>query len=218
MDVIILAAGKGSRMEVNLPKSLVVIRGKPIISHRLDYLLKFKEINKIIIETCYKQEEIINYIKSNYNSPKIVFSTEDELTGPYGTAGGVKNALLKSSSEFVLVTNCDDITDIDISRLSEVKENTICIAHPRLRFGRVKEEKGYASFEEKPLLADWVSCGWYIFNKKQIFSILPDRGSLEYDIFPKIKLRVYKHNGFWKTMNNQKEVSEFETSLKFQKS
>ena len=49
VDAIILAGGKGSRMEDNLPKALVEARGKPIVSHQIDYLSKFREINKIIL-------------------------------------------------------------------------------------------------------------------------------------------------------------------------
>jgi len=43
-----------------------------------------------------------------------------------------------------------------------------------------------------------------------MLKILPDKGMLEYDVFPKIRLRLYKHKGFWKTFNTQKDVEEFE--------
>ena len=43
-----------------------------------------------------------------------------------------------------------------------------------------------------------------------MLKILPDKGMLEYDIFPKIKLRLFKHEGFWKPLNTRKDVEEFE--------
>ncbi|MBW2976948.1 nucleotidyltransferase family protein [Candidatus Woesearchaeota archaeon] len=206
MDAVIIAGGKGNRMEGYLPKALVVAKGKPILSYQINYLLK-SGIKKIVLALGYKAEEVVRYVKSNYPNAKIDYTVEKELLG---TAGGLKLALQKTESEYVVVLNCDDITDMPISKLGERKENTICIAHPRLQFGRIKEKDGYAVFEEKPMLEDWVSCGWYLFNKKQMLEILPDKGMLEYDVFPKVKLRLFKHEGFWKTLNTKKDVLEFE--------
>lgn len=207
MDAIILAGGKGSRMEDNLPKALVMARGKPVLSFQLDYLLKSEKIDKIILAIGYQADKIIEYVNSHYPSAPIDFSVEKKLLG---TGGAIKKALAKTNSDYVLILNCDDITDIDISKLAKLKENTICVAHPQLPFGRVMEKNGYAQFEEKPILDDWVSCGWYIFKRDELLSYLPEEGSLEYEVFPKIKLRLYKHQGFWKTLNTKKDVNEFE--------
>jgi len=86
------------------------------------------------------------------------------------------------------------------------------VAHPQLPFGRILEKSGYAIFEEKPILKDWVSCGWYLLNRSEMLKILPDKGMLEYDVFPKIKLRLFKHEGFWRPLNTRKDVDEFEES------
>ena len=152
-------------------------------------------------------KETVQALSKELNSGKIDFTIEKKLLG---TAGAVKLALQKCGSEFVIVLNCDDLTDIGIKKLEEKRENTICVAHPSLHFGRVAEKNGYAVFEEKPMLNDWVSCGWYLLNRKEMLKVLPDKGMLEYDVFPKIKLRIYKHEGFWKTFNTQKDVEEFE--------
>lgn len=206
MDAVIIAGGEGKRMGSNIPKALIKAKGKPILSWQIDYLIK-SGIDKIILAIGHKAEDIVNYVNDNYSGKHIDFTIEKKLLG---TAGAVKLALQKCGSEFVVVLNCDDLTDINIKKLEEKMENTICVAHPSLHFGRVSEKNGYAVFEEKPLLSDWVSCGWYLLNRKEMLKILPDKGMLEYDIFPKIKLRLYKHEGFWKTFNTQKDVDEFE--------
>lgn len=206
MDAVIIAGGKGQRMEALIPKALVVVKGKPLVSHQIDFLFK-SGIKKIVLALGFKAEQVIDYIKSHYPNANIDYTVEKKLLG---TAGGIKLALQKSDADYVVVLNCDDITDMDILKLQKLKENTICIAHPQLQFGRITEKKGYAVFEEKPMLDIWVSCGWYFFNRKEILKHLPDKGSLEYDVFPKIKLRVYKHEGFWKTVNTKKDVTEFE--------
>jgi NDP-sugar pyrophosphorylase family protein len=208
MDVIILAGGKGNRMEDVLPKPLVKVRDKSILAHQLDYFLKSKLISKIILSLGYKADDIVAYLKVNYPTQNIDFTIETE---PLGTAGALKQALLKAATDYAICLNCDDITDIDLNSLGRLTENTICVAHPQLPFGRVKEENGWAVFEEKPMLEDWVSCGWYLFDRVKLLELLPDKGSLEYDVFPKIKLRLYKHQGFWQPLNNKKDLIEFET-------
>ena len=209
MDAIILAGGKGNRMEYDLPKPLVQVRGKSILVHQLDYLTKFKEIDRIILSLGHRADEIIDFIKKDYSAFKIPieFSVEKE---PIGTGGAIKLALKNlAQSEFVLVLNCDDITDINISDFCTRNENTICVAHPRLPFGLVEEKNGFAMFREKPVLEEWVNIGWYLFNKNELLEALPDAGSLEYDVFPKINLRIYKHTGFWRTLNTKKDILEF---------
>jgi len=207
MDAIILAGGKGNRMEDVLPKPLVRVKDKTILAYQLDYLLNSKKINKIVLSLGYKADEIIDYVKINYPDHSIDFAVENK---PLGTAGAFKLALLKTGSDFVLGLNCDDITDINLESLKNYACNTICVAHPRLPFGLIKEKDGYASFEEKPMLADWVSCGWYFFNRGELLPLLPDKGSLEYDVFPKLKLKLFKHEGFWRPLNTKKDLIEFE--------
>lgn len=205
MDAVIIAGGEGKRMGSELPKALIEAKGKPLLAWQIDYLLN-SGIEKIVLAIGHKAESIVDYTMNNYSGKQVDFTIEKKLLG---TAGAIKLALQKCSSEFVVVLNCDDLTDINMKKLEEKKENTICVAHPSLHFGRVAERNGYAVFEEKPVLKDWVSCGWYLLNRKEMLKILPDRGMLEYDIFPKIKLRLFKHVGFWKTFNTKKDVEEF---------
>ncbi len=205
MDAILLIGGKGQRMENPLPKPLVLARGKPILDWQLDYFIPHAD--KIILSIGYGANEIITHVNQKYGNKKIEFAVEKD---PLGTAGGLKLAMKKTSSEFVLALNGDDITDIPFSAMQEKKEHTIFVAHPRLPFGLIKEKKGYATFVEKPVLDEWVSCGWYVFNRRELLEKLPKKGSLEYDVFPKIKLRVHKHEGFWKALNSPKDIAEFE--------
>jgi len=208
MNAIILAGGKGSRMPDKTPKPLVTIRDKSILAWQLHFLLRYKEISKIIVSLGYRADEISDFIKVNYKNKPVEIVIEES---PRGTAGGLKLAIKKSTDQKLLVINCDDITDTDIGKLDKLNENTICVAHPSLPFGLVREVDGYAQFEEKPTLTEWVSYGWYLLMKDSIESILPDEGMLEYDVFPKMKLHLHKHDGFWQPLNTRKDVDLFET-------
>ena len=68
----ILAGGKGSRMNSDIPKQFIELDGKPIIIHTIEKFLKVEEIDKIIISVV---EEYIDYTKdliSNYlNTDKV---------------------------------------------------------------------------------------------------------------------------------------------------
>ena len=207
MDAIILAGGKGSRMEDALPKPLVSIKERPLISYQINFLAD--KVDRIILALGYKAGEVVGFIQSEYPQYNIDFSVENKALG---TGGAIKKALRMATSDRVLILNCDDLTDIDISELEKEKDNLICVTHPQLPFGLVKDDKGYASFEEKPTLEDWVSCGWYVFNKEEMLKLLPDVGSVEYEVFPKAKLKLYKHEGYWKALNTKKDVDEMEKS------
>ena len=205
MDAIILAGGKGQRMSQEVPKPLVLARGKTIIERQIEYLLPHAE--KIIISLGHRAGEIEAFVQERFPEKNITFTVEKE---PRGTGGGLRLAMQQSHAEKVVVVNCDDITDISLQELQAKNEHTICVAHPRLPFGLVKEKNGFAIFEEKPLLKEWVSCGWYVFMREQLMPLLPEKGSLEYEVFPRIRLRLHHHEGFWKPLNTPKDLDEYE--------
>lgn len=68
MKAIILAGGKGKRMapfESNLPKSLVSVKGKPLLQYIIDSLIEL-DITKIIFLTGYKSEKIQDFLNKEY--------------------------------------------------------------------------------------------------------------------------------------------------------
>ena len=71
MKALILAAGLGSRLKnktESLPKALVNVSGKPILSYQIDALLD-NNISDIVIVLGKEKQKIIDYINLNY--PKI---------------------------------------------------------------------------------------------------------------------------------------------------
>jgi NDP-sugar pyrophosphorylase family protein len=88
MDVLILAAGLGTRMEEltkDLPKPLLLVQGKPLFEYALD-LIQPLPTNKIYVNTHYHLQNLFeSYIKKNYENIQI--SWEPEILG---TGGGIK--------------------------------------------------------------------------------------------------------------------------------
>ena len=100
MDVLILAAGLGTRMgdlTKDLPKPLLPVKGKPLIDYALN-LIEPLQTKNIFVNTHYHADLIQSYISNNYENIKISF--EPEILG---TGGGIKK--IHQNDLFVLNTD-----------------------------------------------------------------------------------------------------------------
>lgn len=201
-----LAGGKGTRMGNETPKILTKIDNNTILDYQLRYFRSYTWINKIILSLGHRADEIISYVNKNYPDFNITFSIEKE---PLGTGGGTKKALEYSDGKTILLVNGDNIIFMDLNKLRDIKYNAILVSKRRSPFARVIEDDGYAKFEEKPLLPHWTSCGWYVFRKDSVLKYLPDKGSIEYDTIPKMRIRLFKHKWPVYSLNSKKDIDEF---------
>jgi NDP-sugar pyrophosphorylase family protein len=102
MDVLILAAGLGPRMEdltKDLPKPLLPVKGKPLIDYAFD-LIKPLQMENTFVNTHYHADLIQSHVIKNYENIKISF--EPEILG---TGGGIK----KIHQNDLLVLNTDNL-------------------------------------------------------------------------------------------------------------
>ena len=102
MDVLILAAGLGTRMEdltKDLPKPLLPVKGKPLIDYAFNLIEPLKTEN-IFVNTHYHADLIQSHISKNYENIKISFEIEI-----LGTGGGIK----KIHQNDLLVLNTDNL-------------------------------------------------------------------------------------------------------------
>lgn len=113
MKAMILAAGFGKRLghlTQSTPKPLIKVKGQPLIKYHLSKLLA-ADYSQIIINTHYLSDEIIRYVKNEFdNDPRIIFSIEKEILG---TGGGIKKALHHLGNDDFLVLNSDIYSDLD---------------------------------------------------------------------------------------------------------
>ncbi|MEW9080476.1 2-C-methyl-D-erythritol 4-phosphate cytidylyltransferase [Terrisporobacter glycolicus] len=85
-SVVIVSAGKGSRMKADINKQFLKIRGKEVIAHTIDKFYKNKNIGEIIIviredEEEFFQKNIIN--KYGYRNIKVALGGKERQDSVY---------------------------------------------------------------------------------------------------------------------------------------
>jgi NDP-sugar pyrophosphorylase family protein len=102
LQAVILAGGKGTRLKPltdNLPKPMVLVRGKPFLEHLIIFL-KQQGFKNFLILSGYRAEQIEAYFKNGKALDiKIKYSREKKLLG---TAGALKKAARLLEKEFIL--------------------------------------------------------------------------------------------------------------------
>ena len=194
MDVIILAGGKGTRLQSvvsDVPKPMAPVNGKPFSYYLLQHLTQY-DIRNIILSIGYKGDIIKGYFGDQFGEIPIIYAEE---TQPLGTGGGIKFASQYSKEENIVVLNGDTWFPIPLSTLWDfhIKEKgLLSIALKELedfdRYGTVELNNCTIShfLEKKSTKKGLINGGIYILNK-QLFqnSPLSDSFSFESDILEK---------------------------------
>ena len=174
MKVIVLAGGKGTRMDPwtqFIPKCLLSINGKPVSRHIVEKLWKGGNKNIVL---CFNRQ-FRQHFRHEFRDMDIEFSITDR---PMGTAGEVYHALKNfPTTDDFMVVYADDLTALDYNNMlgEHIVNNAIATIavtnNVPIDVGIVKTERGHAvDFKEKPLIKDlgledsYVWIGTAIFN------------------------------------------------------
>lgn len=180
-DIIILAAGKGTRMQSKLPKVLHSLAGKPLLSHVLA-AAKTVHNAKTIVVTGFGAEQV----ESTIGNAADVFVTQPEQLG---TAHAVQCALphiRENSKVLILYGDVPLIASQTISKmLDTVTDNqmgllTVTLDNPS-GYGRIIRDTGNnisAIIEQKDATTEQlkvteVNTGVMALGSKQLMSWLP---------------------------------------------
>mgnify|MGYP003553014126 FL=1 len=117
MEVIILCAGRGTRMAPltdTVPKPMLSVLDKNLIEWKLHSLPE--GVNHIILIVGYLEEKVRNYFGSSWNGIPITYLKQEELNGTGGAVLLAKDAVNKKA----LILMGDDIYEpSDLKKLSE---------------------------------------------------------------------------------------------------
>ncbi|MEM3781594.1 MAG: nucleotidyltransferase family protein [Candidatus Micrarchaeaceae archaeon] len=222
MQAALLVGGstvKSNLLDSSVPRSLLLISGKPLIDWQLRWLAA-NGIRSVTLlagashETITKAAEKIG----REHGIKVNFSIEKY---PLGTSGALRHAENVLGGENFVVVNGDIITNLKISKM-RLGNNLIAMALVPLRtsYGIV-EEKGnkIIGFREKPTLREhWINAGVYLANKG-IFDYLPAKGDLEKSVFAELSWKgllcgVKYKNAYWRSIDTEYDLQSATKDLK----
>jgi len=198
------------------PKALVPIAGHPLAEYQVSQLVR-AGVDRVIVSCAAGQSGLFEAKLSGLGA-EIVAVAEPE---PLGRGGGIRYAAQqRQESGPVYAFNGDELHDVDLRALLQAHEEggaaaTIVVAPLTSQFGVVElaEDDRITGFREAPRLPHWVNAGVYVLDDEAL-DRLPERGDHEQSTFPELaregKLRAFRHEGLWITVNTPKDLERAE--------
>jgi NDP-sugar pyrophosphorylase family protein len=222
MEALLLAGGKAERLgeaAQGLPKPLVPVAGFPLAEYTVARLVA-TGVGRVVVACRAGQEDaFVNALGG--------LGAEIDPVGehePLGRGGGLRLAAgRRRESGTVLALNGDELLDVDFAALLAEHGRsgaaaTIVVAQVRSPFGVVDlaDDGTIGGFREAPKLPDWVNSGVYALGEEAL-ARLPEHGDHEQTTFPELavegKLRGFRHEGVWLTVNTPKDLRVAEAFL-----
>ncbi|MCO5249193.1 MAG: nucleotidyltransferase family protein [Chitinophagales bacterium] len=211
VDVIIMAGGRGSRLQPytdTTPKPLLKVGEKPILEHNLDRIVSFG-IRNVWISLNYLGEQIESYFgNGSEKSISINYLWEKH---PLGTAGAAANIEYKElKHQYILLTNSDLLTNLDYEEFflsfTEQDADFAVVTIPykvNIPYAVLDTKNGWIyNFAEKPTYTYYSNGGIYLM-KKEVLNLIPKNTFFDTpDLMKKLienKMKVFSHpfNGYW---------------------
>ncbi len=232
ISVIILSAGKGTRMKSKIPKVLHKISGKPMLCYSIKEALKLSDDIHIVLY--HQADNIKNIVSKYFKDTDINYHIQDHENYP-GTGGAVMGVATKHSQTLVLNGDMPLITAVELERLMIKDDEVVKMSYFELDdasgYGRVKikDKKVLKIVEQKDcskeeLAITQANAGIYCFDTKFLKDSLPKldnyNAQAEYYITDLISIAIEKKQVIkavevdkqsFKGVNSQYDLSQAET-------
>jgi glucose-1-phosphate cytidylyltransferase len=141
------------------------------------------------------------------------------------TGGRIKRVEEYVGNEPFMLTYGDGVADIDINKLLDFHKNhgkliTMTSVLPEGRFGALSIDNTnmVSSFKEKPIGdGSWINGGFFVCQPEVFNYISSDRTIFEREPLEELakneQLFTYKHHGFWKPMDTQRDKNQLEALI-----
>ena len=178
LSIVILAAGKGTRMKSDTPKVLHPISGKAMLFHIIDESLKLS--SNITVVLSHKFDMVKELLESEYSGLNIV---KQDLENYPGTGGALKGLEFKSKKVLVLNGDMPLVKADSLKGLTDTNSDiamTILELDNPTGYGRVVIENGFAKeiVEQKDCTKEQekiksVNAGVYCFSGEVLNEFVP---------------------------------------------
>jgi len=223
VGVIILAAGKGTRMKSDMPKVLHKVAGKSMIMHVIETAKKITPDNIHVVvghKSDDVKEEISKYCKVNFAEQKQLIGTGDAVkSATPGMSPSIKNILvLCGDVPLIQEKTIKNLIDKHKQNYAKVSVLAVDLDDPT-GYGRIvlddknsilciREEADTNAVEKK---IKTINTGIYCFEKKFLVSaideIRPDNNQAEYYLTDVVEIAQKKHDKIMVvTMNDYRQV------------
>ena len=208
----ILAAGFGKRLNpltYNCPKPLLKIGENTLLSNTLNFLENIK-VNKVVINTHYLQEQIVEYLdKKKFNLNITIVNEKKKILD---TGGGIFNVLKYFDGNFICI-NPDTIWNSSYIEEFKKMESDFKESKKRCHLLVVDKLKSF----DKNLKGDFNLQDGLISrqkneNLKYVFTGLQIINS---EIFSNINDKVFSINKVWDKLIQKKKLFALESKIDF---
>lgn len=236
--VVILCGGLGTRLREETeyrPKPMVEVGGRPVLWHIMklfahhgmtdfvlcagyrgqmikDYFLNYEARNSDLTITLGDHSSVRFHGTHLETGWQVTVADTGELTQ---TGGRVKRVERYLDDDTFVVTYGDGLADVDLTKLlahhrAHGRLATVTTTRPLSRFGIVDlaPDTSVERFREKPQADDWVSSGFFVFERAVLDELDPD-SVLEHEPLERLaaagELVAYQHDGFWQPMDTYRE-------------
>ena len=146
------------------------------------------------------------------------------------TGARIKKVMKYVGNEPFMLTYGDGVSDVNINDLilqhkKHGKAMTMTSVQPEGRYGSliINEDQKVLSFTEKPQGdGAWINAGFFVCQP-EVFSYIPDGDNIIFEREPLERLAregqlyTYKHDGFWRPMDTQRDKIHLEDLIENQK-
>lgn len=219
VTALILCGGKGERLRPlteSIPKPLVHVKGRAILSYLLDHIQKFG-INDIVIAAGFKAEKISEFFRDNHRGLAVTIVD----SGDVDIIERIKACAPDLPGDFILFYG-DTLADVDLDKLqafhfSHGAAATITLYPLKSQFGlaTLDDDDNVTRFEEKPTLDRWINIGNFYYASEALAWM---KNFSSYVAFLEFlgrerKLKGFKHDGVHITVNTFRELEDAEQNI-----
>lgn len=223
MQAVILAAGKGTRMQPltnTIPKPMLPLRGKPKLEYTLSWLPP--QVDEVIMTINHLGNQIKDYFGGNFQGIKITYVFQDKMNGTGGAVHYCKDCL---DDEFLVMMGDDLYHQDDIQKMLRHELALLAYeAEDPSQFGiLLRDEKGnLTQIKERPHSNEthFVNTGLYKLNKKFFdYPLVPVYDGSEYGL-PQTLLSMSRDYPVavekatdWQPLGKYEDIAQAEAAL-----